>query len=260
MERLWLLVIYPKANLRSAVEWLNGAQQLTINAILLQNLLKFVPRNSVICFFKIDKACKEIFAILPRFLEDLLQRENLVRGAATRTKTALTIFQFWFHYFSAFPFNAFGIYFPWQTEEWYPSVVCTLLAISFFEYQNRHTCLPNFHATWHTRVNHRISSPSVSAFNISGLISSSPAAFPDFIPLITVATSAAVKTSSSLNVSRVDAFTGLKRSSKYSLHRERISFSSVRMLPAESLMEYVTLHLLPRKRRMVCQNTLFAEK
>ena len=32
------------------------------------------------------------------------------------------------------------------------------------------------------------------------------------------------------------------------------------MLPAESSMEYVTLDLLPRKRRMVCQNTLFAEK
>ena len=56
----------------------------------------YVPRNSVICFFKIDKACKEIFAILPRFLEDL------VRGAVTRTKTALAI---WFHYFSAFPFK-----------------------------------------------------------------------------------------------------------------------------------------------------------
>ena len=38
--------------------------------------------------------------------------------------------------------------------------------------------------------------------------------------------------------SRVDAFTGFIRSSKYSLHRKRISFSSVRMLPAESLMEY----------------------
>ena len=40
------------------------------------------------CFFKIDKAYQEIFAILSRFLEDLLQSENLVRGAATRTKTA----------------------------------------------------------------------------------------------------------------------------------------------------------------------------
>ena len=104
--------------------------------------------------------------------------------------------------------------------------------------------LPNFHATWDTRVNYRISSP-VSAFNISGLISSSPAAFPDFIPLIAVATFAAVKTSSSpkcipLWVSRIDAFTGFKRSSKYFLHRERISFLSVKMLPAESLM--VTWH------------------
>ena len=60
--------------------------------------------------------------------------------------------------------------------------------------------LPNFHATSHTRINQRIPS-SVSAFNISGLISSSPAAFPGFVPLIAVATSAAVKTSSSLNVS-----------------------------------------------------------
>ena len=116
--------------------------QLTINAIFLQNLPKFIPRNLVICFFKIDKASKEIFAILPRFLEDWLQSEDLVRGAATRTKIALTTFQFWFHYFSAFPFKAFGIYFAWQTKEWYPSVVCALLAISFLEYRNNHTCLP----------------------------------------------------------------------------------------------------------------------
>ena len=101
----------------------------------------------------------------------------LVRGAATRTKTALIIFQFWFDYFSAFPFKAFGIYFPWQTKERYPSVVCTLLAISFLEYGiitpvcQSLGVLPSFHATWHTRVNHRIPSPA-SAFNISGLISS----------------------------------------------------------------------------------------
>ena len=74
------------------------------------NLPKFIPKNSVICFFKIDKACKEIFVTLQRFFEDLLQSEDLIRRAATRTKTALTIFQFWFHYFSAFPFKAFGIF------------------------------------------------------------------------------------------------------------------------------------------------------
>ena len=80
-------------------------------------------------------------------------------------------------------------------------------------------------------------------------------------PLATLlATSAAVKTSSyprcvTSCMSRVDGFTGFKRSSKYSLHRERISFSSIRMLPSESLIELVVLDLLPRKRRMVCQNT-----
>ena len=100
--------------------------------------------------------------------------------------------------------------------------------------------LPNFHAIWHTHANQRIPSP-VSAFNFLGLILSSPAAFPDVIPLIAVATSAAVKTFSfpkfvTSCVSRVDAFTGFKRSSQYSLHRERISFSSVRMLPAKSSM------------------------
>ena len=54
MERLWFLAIYPNTNLQSAVEWINGAQQLTINAILPQNLLKFISRNSVICFIKIE--------------------------------------------------------------------------------------------------------------------------------------------------------------------------------------------------------------
>ena len=48
-----------------------------LHALLLQNIPKFILRNSVICFFKIDKACKEIFAMLPRFLEDLLQSEEL---------------------------------------------------------------------------------------------------------------------------------------------------------------------------------------
>ena len=45
----------------------------------------------MICFFEIDNACKEIFAISPRSLKDLFQSEDLVCGAATRTKTALTI-------------------------------------------------------------------------------------------------------------------------------------------------------------------------
>ena len=44
--------------------------------------------------FQDDKACKVIFAILPRLLEDMLDSEDLVGGAVTKTKTALAIFQF----------------------------------------------------------------------------------------------------------------------------------------------------------------------
>ena len=53
-----------------------------------------------------------VFVKLSRFLEDVLQSEELIFGAATQTKTALAVLQLWFHYFSAFPFKAFGIYFP----------------------------------------------------------------------------------------------------------------------------------------------------
>ena len=120
---------------------------------------------------------------------------------------------------------------------------CDLLC--FFEYRNNHTCLPisgsfaKLLCNWYTCVNQSIPSP-VSAFNISGLISSSPAAaFPDIIPLIAVATLAAVKTSSfpkcvTSYVSLVDALTGFKISLKYSIYCERISFSFMRMLPGES--------------------------
>ena len=75
---------------------------------------------------------------------------------------------------------------------------------------------PSFHATL------------LNAFNISGWISSSPEAFPDFNPRMTAATSVDVKTSSSQNQSHMSvgvAFAGFNKSSKYSLQREKISFS-----------------------------------
>jgi len=56
------------------------------------------------------------------------------------------------------------------------------------------------------------------------------------------------------------AFTGFKRSSKYSPYLDRISFSSLRMLPEGSLMEELEFDLLRRKRRIVCQKTLFADE
>ena len=70
-------------------------------------------------------------------------------------------------------------------------------------------CLPNFHVTWRTRVIQAIPSP-FGAFNTLAMILSPPVAFPDFFPLIAVATSATLKTSSSPKcstscVSKVDA-------------------------------------------------------
>ena len=55
---------------------------------------KVYPEELGHMLFQDRKACKEIFAILPKFFEDLLQCEDVVCGAANRTKTALTIFQF----------------------------------------------------------------------------------------------------------------------------------------------------------------------
>ena len=55
---------------------------------------KVYPEELGHMLFRDRQRMQKIFAILPRFLEDLLQSENLVRGAASRTKTALTIFQF----------------------------------------------------------------------------------------------------------------------------------------------------------------------
>jgi len=58
MEWHSLFTIDTNINFRLAVERRYGKQQLTINAILLQNLLKFILRNLVIYFFEINKACK----------------------------------------------------------------------------------------------------------------------------------------------------------------------------------------------------------
>ena len=71
--------------------------------------------------------------MLPRFFEDLLQSKDLVCCCISdenRTGYPPVLN----HYFSALPFEAFGIYFSWQTMEWYPSVVRTLLAISFLHW------------------------------------------------------------------------------------------------------------------------------
>ena len=87
----------------------------------------------------------------------------------------------------------------------------------------------------------------------------------DFNPRMTAASSVNVNTSffpKSIK-SRVSvgvALTGFNKTSKYSLHRERISLLSLRLFPIESLMESVVLKLFPCKKRIVCLNTLFADE
>ena len=58
-----------------------------------------------------DRQSIQFFAVLPRFLEDLLQSEDLIRGAATRTQSALTSdhIPVLIPLFSAFLFKAFGV-------------------------------------------------------------------------------------------------------------------------------------------------------
>jgi len=58
-------------------------------------------RNLVVCFLEVDKACADVFGILPRFLKNFLGSENLVCNATAGTKTTLGIIQVWFNYFTA---------------------------------------------------------------------------------------------------------------------------------------------------------------
>ena len=70
---------------------------------------KYVSRNAIICFFKINKTCIDLFRIFPRLLTDLLPGKDLVHCASARTKAALSIRQFRLDYSKAFLFKAFGI-------------------------------------------------------------------------------------------------------------------------------------------------------
>ena len=72
----------------------------------------------------------------------MCSRELPITVLAKKITSRMGIFQFWFHHFSAFCFKKFGRYFSWHTKEWYPSVVCTLLVISFPEYRCNHICSP----------------------------------------------------------------------------------------------------------------------
>ena len=86
---LWLLAIYPNANLRSAVKWFNMARNYwpsstTHSSRTCQSLYRGPCSNA---FSRSTKNAKSFFAIFPSLLKHLLQSKDLVCDAATRTKS-----------------------------------------------------------------------------------------------------------------------------------------------------------------------------
>jgi len=48
-----------------------------VNTVHTQHSTKLVKRNPVICLIEVGKACEDVFIILPRFLDILLESEML---------------------------------------------------------------------------------------------------------------------------------------------------------------------------------------
>ena len=64
-----------------------------------ENHPKLFTRNPAIYFPKVDKSCIDVFGMLPRFLENLLESRNLLCSATAATKSALSTTQLWFNCF-----------------------------------------------------------------------------------------------------------------------------------------------------------------
>ena len=102
-ERSWFNSPDTDTNFWAGMQWLDPK---TSKALVSPKLF---TRNPVACFLQeIGKARVDIFATLPRFHKNLLESENLVCNATTGMKTASGIIQFWFNYFAASFFKAFG--------------------------------------------------------------------------------------------------------------------------------------------------------
>ena len=80
---LRLLTIQTNINIRLTVKWLHDYQWMSINVIFLQHSLQLIVTKQSHAFFWNNKQCKDILCLLLLgFLKNLLQRENLVHGAA----------------------------------------------------------------------------------------------------------------------------------------------------------------------------------
>ena len=88
-------------------------------------------KDPVLCFLDVDKPCADVFGILPRFLENLLESEHLVFGARTRTRTILGILQRCFNHFAASFFKQLGIHFSQEAKESHVPVVNAFSLVPF---------------------------------------------------------------------------------------------------------------------------------
>ena len=177
---------------------------------------------------------------------------------------ALAIYQLWFHYFLAFSFEAFGIHLSWQTKKWYSSTIPLNFLSRIQEWSQLSANLLVFFQV-STQLDTPLSTNVVLLhsmpyhFKSHFVFTSSLFGFHFYVA---AATFVNVKTSLPKSiiphVSVGVAPTEFNKSSKYLLQRKRISFSFLMMLPVESLMEVVVLELFPRKRGMVCRNSLLA--
>jgi len=73
--------------------------------------------------------------MFPRFFENLLESQNLACSITVRTKTALGILQFCFHYFVASFLKTRGIHFSREAKEGVASVVSAFSLVFVLVYR-----------------------------------------------------------------------------------------------------------------------------
>jgi len=69
---VWFNSVNSDTNFWAWMHWLDGQQQLAVNAILPQQHAQLIPTDSAVHFLKVVKTHVDIFCI-PRFLENLLE-------------------------------------------------------------------------------------------------------------------------------------------------------------------------------------------
>jgi len=78
-ERLWFNSVDTDTIFWAGIQWLDGQQEAPANTVLPQYPPKLFTRNPAIYFPEVDKTCINVFGMLPGFLENLLESENLLR-------------------------------------------------------------------------------------------------------------------------------------------------------------------------------------